>query len=119
MTLWGTGGAWGNLEHEHVAEIAAALEVHRSTPHAEPRPLCGFHLEEIDSIIFDDRYRLGVYPIQIWIDAVAYSVQPVTFTHNPPHRIHENNSDLITTGTTPGGSQSSPTSTKSSSCRCT
>src|SRR5215831_18468622 len=32
---------------------------------------------------------------------------------------HENSRDLITTGTTPGGDKSSPTSTKSSSCSCT
>src|SRR5215467_4493252 len=46
-------------------------------------------------------------------------LHPVLLTSVIRPNGHENNSDLITTGTTPGGEINSPTSTKSSSANCT
>src|SRR5579863_9458043 len=106
MTLGRARRARTDLDQEHVAEIAAPLEMQRRALHADAEPVCRLHLKEVDSIVLDDWNSLLVHPLEIRIDSVAHSIPPIILTHMsyPRVKTHGNNSDLITTGTTPDGS---------------
>src|SRR5579863_151358 len=106
MTLGRARRARTDLDQEHVAEIAAPLEMQRRALYAEAGPVRRLHLKEVDSIVLDDWNSLLVDPLEIRIDSVAHSIPPIILTHMsyPRAKSHGNSSDLITTGTTPDGS---------------
>ena len=63
--------AWRDVEQEHVAEVAAALQVHGGAFDAIARPQPGFDLEEIDAVILGDREAFAGDPVEIGVDAIA------------------------------------------------
>ena len=118
------GAAGRDVEHEHVGEIAAALEMHRRAVDAVARPRRGLDVEQVDAVILDDRNAFALEPIEIRVDAVArlllrhfadvHVFLRACFArtlHRQPPGSYAKSSDLITTGTTPGGAISAPTST--------
>src|ERR1700730_11262516 len=111
------------VEHEHIGEIAAALEMNRRRLDAVARPHRGLDRKQVDRVVLEHSQPFRLDPVEISIDAVArllfaHGFLPFWMPSQPANR-HENNNDLITTGTTPGGEINSPTSTKSSSASCT
>ena len=65
-----------DLEHEHVGEVAAALQVHRRAVDAVARPRRGLHVEQVDAVILDERDALGLQPVEIGIDAETAASVP-------------------------------------------
>ena len=59
------------VEHEHVGEVAAALEMHRRRFDAGARPHRGLDLEEVDAVVLGDRQAFLLDPVEIGVDAVA------------------------------------------------
>src|SRR5579862_3432994 len=124
VTLRARRFARRNLKDEHVGEIAAPLQMHRRTVDAEARPWGSRHVEQINAVVLDERDAFALEPFEIGIDAVTGLGRDLADVHafSPERRfraviadtggfvIHANSSDLITTGTTPGGAISSPTS---------
>ena len=124
MPLRRRRAAGRDVEHEHVGEIAAALEMHRRALDAVARPGRGLDVEQVDAVILDDRNAFALEPIEIRVDAVTrlllrHFVNVHVFLRasfgRRLHRLlpgsYAKSSDLITTGTTPGGAISAPTST--------
>src|SRR3979409_1626063 len=70
-SLRGCRAAWRNVEHEHVGESGAALEVHGGALDPVACPWGGLHRIEIDAEILGDRQALILDPVQIGVDAVA------------------------------------------------
>ena len=60
-----------DVEHEHVGEIAAALEVQGRALDAVARPMGGRHREAIDAEVLGHREALALDPVEIGVDAVA------------------------------------------------
>src|ERR1700719_5425006 len=67
MTLRRGRAARWDVEHEHVGEVAAALEMHRRRLDASARPHRGLDLEEVDAEILGDRQALLLDPVEIGI----------------------------------------------------
>ena len=59
------------FEQEHAGEIAAPVQMTGRALHAEARPGRRFDVEEIESVILDDRDAFCGNPVEIGIDACA------------------------------------------------
>src|SRR5690349_16208633 len=97
---------------------------------AVTRPRRGRHVEQVDAVVFGERQSFALEPIEIGIDAVTRVLRgfgdfadvhvflrtlwrilsfPAQRGRGTARNARQpNSSDLITTGTTPGGAISSP-----------
>src|SRR5690242_10161500 len=119
MALRGGGFSRWNVQYEHIGKIAAPLEVNRAAIDAVARPGRGRDIEQIDAEILRQRDAFLGEPVEIRVDAISgLCLRQLLGIFSNVHRFlrhrlleailhararprYANNSDLITTGTTP------------------